>query len=156
MLRRAALPPASRLLTERLAQSVDAITRSAPALLLTIDPIEFRGWRYHTGLCVTVYAPGRHEELGRGGRYISGGDEPACGLTLRPEAILRAAPARPRRPRLFIPHADDAAAAAGPRAQGFATVAGLAPVEDHEAEAIRLGCTHYLRHGSPVPVSPRS
>ena len=153
----AALPPASRLLTQRLSRSVEAIAAAAPGLRLTIDPIEFRGWRYHTGLCVSVYAPGRHEELGRGGRYLTGGlagaqagGEPACGLTLRPEAILRAAPARPIRPRLFIPRAYDDAAAASLRAQGFATVASLRAVEDDQAEAIRLGCTHYLRHDRPV------
>ena len=58
-----------------------------------MDPFEFRGFRYHTGVCMTVFAPGRSEELGRGGRYVSGEDEPATGLTLFPDAMLRALPA---------------------------------------------------------------
>ncbi len=150
VLQAARLSPDARRLTERLAASVAAISARAPDLRLTIDPIEFRGWRYHTGLCVTVYAPGRHEELGRGGRYRSGGDEPACGLTLRPEAILRAVPPHPLRPRLFVPHDCDAALAASWRIRGFATVGGLAAVESPRNEAIRLGCTHFLKDGSPV------
>ena len=53
---------------------------SAPALpdlRLTVDPVEFRGLRYHTGVTLTVFAPGRHEELARGGRYICGNGERA-------------------------------------------------------------------------------
>jgi hypothetical protein len=34
---------------------------------------------------------------------------------------------------------------AGLRADGFATVAALAPVADDTAEANRLGCSHILR-----------
>jgi ATP phosphoribosyltransferase regulatory subunit len=135
----ATLTPGARLLADRLAAAVAAIRARAPALKLTIDPVEFRGFRYHTGVCVTVYAPGRHEELGRGGRYLCGAVEPATGLTLFPEAILRAAPPRVPRPRAFVPAGLDGAPV---RAQGFATVAGLAPVADPAAEARRLECTH--------------
>ncbi len=153
VLRRADLTPAARLLFERLAASVAAIQSRVPELRLTIDPIEFRGWRYHTGLCVTVYAPGRHEELGRGGRYLGGGGEPACGLTLRPEAILRAAPPRPPRPRLFLPCGSSDAAAASLRAQRYATLAGLEAAPDPRDEAVRLGCTHVLTEGAAVVAS---
>src|ERR1700688_819856 len=69
-------------LAERVAATVAAIRTAAPALLLTVDPVEFRGFRYETGVSVTVYAAGRHEELGRGGRYVCGDNEPATGLTL--------------------------------------------------------------------------
>ena len=91
-LQAAALPPAARELAVRLAEAVAAIRARAPMLRLTIDPVEFRGFHYETGVSVTIYAPGRHEELGRGGRYICGEAEPATGLTLFPDAVLRAAP----------------------------------------------------------------
>ena len=94
---------------------------------------------------MTVYAPGRHEELGRGGRYVCGDNEPATGLTLYPDAILRVAPPRQARPRIFVPFGADRAIVAGLRADGFATVAALAPVADDTAEANRLGCSHILR-----------
>ena len=93
----------ARALAHRLAEAVAAIRARAPSLRLTIDPVEFRGFRYETGVSVTIYAPGRHEELGRGGRYICGEAEPATGLTLFPDAILRAAPPREARQRLFVP-----------------------------------------------------
>jgi ATP phosphoribosyltransferase regulatory subunit len=132
-------------LAERVAATVAAIRAAAPALLLTVDPVEFRGFRYETGVSVTVYAPGRHEELGRGGRYVCGDAEPATGLTLYPDAILRVAPPRQARPRIFVPFGADRAIVAGLRTEGFATVAALAAVVDDTAEANRLGCTHILR-----------
>ncbi len=148
----AALPEPARALAGRLAETVAAIRARAPALRLTIDPVEFRGFRYHTGICVTVYAPGRREELGRGGRYVCGEAEPATGLTLFPDAVLRAAPARSPRARLFVPTGADPMRAAALRAEGYATVAALGAFEDTRAEARRLHCTHILLDGAAVPL----
>lgn len=147
----APLPPAARALAERLAATVAAIRDRAPTLRLTVDPVEFRGYRYHTGVSVTIYAPGRHEELGRGGRYLCG-DDPATGLTLYPDALLRAAPARAPRPRLFVPLGADADVAARFRRLGYATVAGLDSAAEPTEEARRLRCTHLLRNGEAVPL----
>jgi ATP phosphoribosyltransferase regulatory subunit len=149
----AALTPGARALAARLADTVAAIRARAPGLKLTIDPVEFRGLRYHTGICFTVYAPGRHEELGRGGRYVCGDGEPATGLTLYPDAVLRAAPPRPSRPRVFLPPGTDASAGAALRAQGYATVAGLDPMAAPEQEARRLQCSHICLGGTLAAVA---
>ncbi len=146
------LPPAAAALCARLRDTVLAIQAQAPGLRLTLDPIEFRGFRYHTGVCMTVFAPDRHEELGRGGRYVSG-DEPATGLTLLPDALLRALPAGPARPRAFLPWGAPADQATRLRARGYATVPALAGLTDPAAEARRLRCTHILRDGAAVPLS---
>ena len=147
-------------LAQRVAATVAAIRAAAPALRLTIDPVEFRGFRYETGVSVAVYAPGRHEELGRGGRYICGdtgsaAGEPATGLTLYPDAILRVAPPRQARARVFMPVGADRDAAGRLRAEGFATVAALAAVADDTAEARRLGCSHILRAGKAALLSTK-
>ncbi|HEY8287802.1 MAG TPA: ATP phosphoribosyltransferase regulatory subunit [Acetobacteraceae bacterium] len=147
-LKAARLPNSAGALADRLAQAVAAIRARAPALRITIDPVEFRGFRYETGVSVTVYAPGRHEELGRGGRYICGEAEPATGLTLFPDAILRVAPKRAARPRVFIPAGSGQEAASALRAQGYATVAGLDYGTGDAAEAARLGCDFVLRDGT--------
>lgn len=149
------LPPAAAALCDRLRDVVTAVQARAPGVRLTLDPIEFRGFRYHSGVCMTVFAPGQHEELGRGGRYVSGDAEPATGLTLFPDAVLRACPVHPSRPRAFLPWGSVPEQGAALRRQGFATVPGLhdAPAM---AEAMRLGCTHILRDGAAVPVLPES
>jgi ATP phosphoribosyltransferase regulatory subunit len=152
-LRAAALPPGGRAIADRLGATVAAIRQRAPALKLTVDPIEFRGFRYHTGVCMTIFAPGRHEELGRGGRYICGENEPATGLTLYPDAVLRAAPLRQAKPRVFLAQATPAEAAQL-RDGGYATVAALADAADANAEARRLGCTHIFTAGTLAAIDP--
>ena len=131
-------------MARRLAAVAQVLRTRAPDLRLTIDPVEFRGFRYHTGVSVSIYAPGRYEELGRGGRYICGEGEPATGLTLFPDAVLRAAPARIARLRVFVASSADPVAAADLRARGYATVAALENSADPITEARRLGCSHIL------------
>src|SRR5215472_13100885 len=118
----ACLPAAGRELASRLAAVVAAINARAPTLRLTVDPIEFRGFRYETGVSFTIFAPGRHEELGRGGRYVCGETEPATGLTLYADAVLRAAPRRAARQRLYLPFGANAGEAARMRHLGYATI----------------------------------
>ncbi len=144
-LERLNLPPASAALCERLAQTVRAIQARAPQLKLTIDPLEFRDLPYHTGVCTSVYVPGHQEVLGRGGRYLCGEDEPATGLTLYPDAILRACAPPPLRTRIFVPVGADLALASKLRQEGHVTLAALDPVPDPAAEARRLHCSHILR-----------
>jgi ATP phosphoribosyltransferase regulatory subunit len=154
----APLTPGARALAERLAATVAAIRGRVPTLRLTVDPVEFRGLRYHTGVTLTVYAPGHHEELARGGRYICGnGDagEAATGLTLYPDAVLRAAPSRAARPRVFVPEGSDASVAAALRAEGYATVAGLDGTADARAEARRLACGFVLTAAGPAALDAR-
>jgi ATP phosphoribosyltransferase regulatory subunit len=147
----ATMPAPARALADRLSASVTAIRAQAPGLRLTVDPVEFRGFRYETGVSVTIFAPGRNEELGRGGRYLCADAEPATGLTLYPDAILRCCPPCPARPRVFLPWGTPPDPAARLRAQGFATVASLDPrAQDAAAEARRLGCSHILRDGAAL------
>ena len=152
-LKAAHLPAPGRELADRLAAVVAVIRGRAPTLRLTIDPVEFRGFRYETGVSFTIFAPGRHEELGRGGRYVCGEAEPATGLTLYPDAVLRAAAPRAPRQRLYVPFGADPGEAARMRHLGYATIAALGPEDDPAAEARRLACSHILRDGSAVPLS---
>lgn len=156
VLEAARLPPLAAALCARLRQTVQAILRHAPDIRLTLDPIEFRGFRYHTGVCVTVFAPGRHEELGRGGRYVSGDGEPAAGLTLYPDAMLRALPPRAARRRAYLPWSTPRDQGAALRESGFATLPALEDGPDPADEARRLGCTHILQDGVTVPLFPES
>jgi ATP phosphoribosyltransferase regulatory subunit len=136
-LARVSLPPAARAIAERGAAVVAAMRAAAPALPITLDPIEFRGLRYHTGIAFTLYGAGR--ELARGGRYLSG-EEPATGCTLYPDAVIAVAPGAPAPPRVFVPQGADAARAARARARGFVTVAALSPCDT----AASLRCALHL------------
>ena len=96
-------------------------------------------------------------ELGRGGRYIAGlqhGDsEPATGLTLFMDTILKAV-SRPEKPkRIFIPAGTKPEIAQQLRSDGLATVTGLTVVDDHAKEAQRLGCTHLAIDGNITEIN---
>lgn len=147
------LPPAAKDQTARLADTVAAIKRHRPDLPLTVDPVEFRGYRYHTGICMTFFAPGRQTELGRGGRYLSGETESATGVTLYPDTIVRVAPVATLRPRVFLPFGTSTLDAAECRRQNFSTVAALEPHEQPAKEALRLRCGHVFEHGRIVPLA---
>lgn len=150
-----ALPPAAAAERARLARAVELITAAAPDLIVTIDPVEQRGFEYQTGLSFTVFARGVSGELGRGGRYLSGdaeAAEPSTGFTLYTDTVLRALPGPELPRRLLLPHGTLPAEGAALRAQGWQTVSALAPVSDAAAEAKRLGCGHVFQDGRAVEV----
>lgn len=66
------LPAEARIEAARLAEVVALVRAAAPGLKLTIDPVEYRGLEYQTGVSFTFYALDTRGELGRGGRYRAG------------------------------------------------------------------------------------
>ena len=157
-----ALPPAAAAERERLAQVTALVRAASPGLTLTVDPVENRGFAYHTGISFTVFAPGVRGELGSGGRYVavdgtieSAGPrgEPATGFTLYVETIIRTLPAAGDKACVFVPVGTPVEDARKLREAGWITVAGLGPVADARAEAKRLACSHAFVAGAVVPVA---
>src|SRR5262249_24028146 len=150
-LKRMDLPEKAAAERERLSEVVGLIRADAPGLTLTIDPVENRGFAYHTGVSFTVFAPGVRGELGSGGRYgaVDGTvetagprGEPATGFTLYIDTMLRVLPAAVNGRSVYLPLGTSGAEARGLRAKGWTTIRGLTPAPDTVAEARRLGCTH--------------
>jgi ATP phosphoribosyltransferase regulatory subunit len=155
------LPEAARAEADRLDEVAARVLAANPDLQLTIDPVENRGFEYHTGISFTLFAAGVRGELGSGGRYRAGiGDadnhgsegEPATGATLYLESIVRALPAPEDRPRVFLPSGAPARVARQMRGDGWIVVAGLEDAADARAEAKRLGCSHVWLKGDVVAV----
>ncbi len=147
------LPAAAAAERSRLAEVAERVRAGAPDLTVTLDPVENRGFEYHAGVTFAFFARHGRGELGRGGRYLADrGDghpgEPATGLTLYMNAVLRVLPEPDPRTRIFLPAGTPAPTADQMRDAGWATVAGLDPVDDPAAEARRLACTHVLRDGA--------
>ncbi len=148
-----ALPDDAAAELERLRTVVALVQNALPNLSVTIDPVENRGFEYHTGVSFSLFARGIRGELGRGGRYLAQSGEqpePATGFTLYMDTVIHAVPAPPAMPRLFLPLGTAREAAADYQAQGFATVSGLEMVADLRAEALRLNCTHLLLDGTVI------
>ncbi len=155
------LPAQARIERDRLAAVLDGLDTAIPGVKVTVDPVENRGFEYHTGISFTFFARvdpalGPLGELGRGGRYQAGdpsAPEPATGFTLYTDTILRTLPEGLPRRRVLIPLEADRARATALRAEGWITVAVLQPASDLQAEARRLECDHVLEGGEVHPVS---
>lgn len=146
------LGPDGNEMVEALAGLLGMIRKALPTLDLTVDPGEYRGFEYQTGIAFAVFAKGVRGELGRGGRYIIDSGEPATGFTLYLDTLLRALSPEELPPRLFLPEDTGLAEARRLRADGWVTVVGLEPTANAKAEAIRQGCTHIWSSGEIEPL----
>jgi ATP phosphoribosyltransferase regulatory subunit len=151
------LPAAAAAEAARLGEVVKLVRGADEDLPLTLDPVEYRGLEYQTGVSFSVFAlKGRHE-LARGGRYSAGYpedgvSEPATGFTLYMDAVLQSSEAPPVRPRLFLPPGTPWSEAAPWQAKGYAVVRGVTAAEDPRIEAKRLLCSHALIDKEAVPL----
>jgi ATP phosphoribosyltransferase regulatory subunit len=141
------LPAAAAAEVDRLEAVVAGIRAAGADLSLTLDPVEYRGFEYHTGVSFTVFAAGVRGELGRGGRYITAAGEAATGFSLYLDSIMRALPEPAASPKIYLPFGTPAAEATPLRNEGWITVAGLAPEADVRAEALRMSCSHCWHNG---------
>ncbi|MEQ9200065.1 MAG: ATP phosphoribosyltransferase regulatory subunit, partial [Rhodospirillales bacterium] len=113
---------------QRLRNVIKALRGIRPDIRLTVDPVENRGFEYHTGVSFALFGRGVRGELGRGGRYVADGGEPATGATLYLDSLLRALPKPSRRDRLYLPVGP--ATGSAQRAEGWTTVAALNETTD--------------------------
>ena len=138
------LPANAAARLDRLLAAVRTVAAVMADLTVTVDFVEHRGFEYHSGVSFTLFARGVRGELGRGGRYRvdtaeGGNGEDATGFSLYLDTVLRAAKPSPQRRRVFVPIGTPSAEAARLRADGWATVAGLAEC-DPQTEARRTQC----------------
>lgn len=131
-----------------LRQIMEAVVARMPSLQLTIDPVENRGFEYHTGVTFAIFAQGVRGEFGRGGRYLVQANGPApeevaTGFSLFMDTIMRALPAAPASPaRIYLPIEAGVDRARQLRAEGWSVIEGLEACEDATLEARRLECSH--------------
>jgi ATP phosphoribosyltransferase regulatory subunit len=156
-----ALPVAPARELERLRIVVEGLGRRLPDLDITVDPVENRGFEYHTGVGFTFFSRGERGEIGGGGRYMAtlnganaGNDngEPATGFTLYVDNIMRVLPLPPSRSRIYVPPGETSGNLDKLRKDGWVTVAGLAGTVDAAAEARRMKCSHVWISGRAEPL----
>lgn len=135
-----------------LAATIALIRQAAPAITLTIDPTDHRGFEYHSGIAFTLLGRGVRGEFGRGGRYVNHAGEAATGFSLYLDTLLTTLPLPAGPKRVFIPAGADAKAALKLREEGWVTVQGLQAAEVR-TEARRLRCSHYLNDGRVAAVA---
>ena len=153
-LKEIALPPVASENYLSLKEVVCRVGEAVPGLVLTIDPVENRGFEYHTGLSFTLFAKDARGSLGRGGRYLAGdGSEPATGFTLFLDSIARAVKPVEAGQKVFLPFGTPVGTGRRLREEGWTTIAGLEASGDSVDEAVWLDCSHLLVDGHPTAVT---
>ena len=139
-----------------LSEMARLIRGAMPDVMVTIDPLESRGFDYHHGVGFAIFSPGIRGELGRGGRYRTRLEdamgEDSTGVTLYLERILRALKPAEGQTSLYIPHDDGLDVLVAMMRQGEACRFGSADAKDPKTEAQALGCSHILIDGQKAPI----
>lgn len=152
-LKKLKLPEAAAKIVADLDRLVTEVSAAAPDLLVTLDPGEFRGFEYHTGIAFTLFARNVRGELGRGGRYVTPANEPATGFTLYLDSVMRALPPQAAPQLVYLPFGTPRAAAVKLRQDGHATWAALEKESgDVKKAAKAAGCSHWWDGKAVQPV----
>jgi len=146
------LPPRAAQQRAHLKAVVDGVLTACPDLTLTLDPVERRGFEYHTGVTFALFARAVMGELGRGGRYQAGTDttlEAATGLTLFMDTVMQAVAPNDDKDTVFLPFGTPVSAARKLRAEGWRTKAALEHSDKTtENDARHHRCSHVLHNGT--------
>ena len=159
------LPENAKAELEKLSAVITCLRERAPDLTITIDPVETRGYEYHTGVTFTFFALDVRGEIGRGGRYLAdntngnswngSSDETATGVSLFIDSILRALPGPALQDRVYITAAG-AEAAQKLRAEGWLVVEQFSadPHSENPVESAKhAGCSHLWDGNKVIPLT---
>ena len=129
------------------------ISEAYPNLTVTLDPLEVRGFEYHTGVGFSIFAKGLRGEIARGGAYLTGFAEPATGLSVYMERVLRGLPGKILSQHIYIPINIPKRTILDYIDRGRSVIVGRYRSDDKMAiiEAKKLKCTFFLRNSISTP-----
>ena len=150
------LPDEAQSICDELAKLLARLNDVAPELKITVDPGEYSGFEFQTGIGFSLFVKGVRGELGRGGRYLVDGDndsEPATGFSLYLDSLMRALPEMSEIKYIYCPFDTDMTVLNKLRKDGFRTICGLEAVDDEMSEAKRLNCCHIWQANKIIEIS---
>lgn len=154
-LERLDLPEAARKQVGYVAEVIAQLRRFGVPVEITIDPVENKGFEYHSLVSFSLFSRAAQSELGRGGRYgiaTPQGEEAATGVTLYVNTLMQAVPLQPVANRVLVGGDADMEQCVALQEQGFVTLRALDGAVGAKA-AHRMGCTHVLKEGKPLAVT---
>jgi ATP phosphoribosyltransferase regulatory subunit len=130
----------------------DALAARFPALPISFDLAELRGYHYHTGMVFAAFVPTVGREIARGGRYdnigaVFGRARPATGFSADLKvlsALARQSGKRESRELIFAPCVDDISLNEKIRDLRAQQVAVVQQLPEQIGGAKELGCTAIL------------
>lgn len=158
VLQRLDLPEAARAQVAYVQAVIDQLRRLDVPVEITIDPVENKGFEYHSLVSFSLFSRASQSELGRGGRYTiataEGREEAATGLTLYVNTLMDAVPQQPVTAKVLVGSDVPVEQCVALQRAGFVTVRALDGTVSAEV-AQHMGCSHVLEGGKPQPVAEK-
>ncbi|MBT5574558.1 ATP phosphoribosyltransferase regulatory subunit [Alphaproteobacteria bacterium] len=126
-----------------------------PDLPVTLDPLERQGFDYHTGVGFSIFASGLRGEIARGGAYLTDFSEPATGLSVYMERVLRGLPDLSPPKWIYMPSNIPKQTVLSYIDRGRCVIQGRYKGSDKMAliEARQLKCAFIVRNSDSTPES---
>ena len=112
---------------------------------ISIDPLENRGFKYHTGLSFTFFSQNYKGEIAKGGRYQTMSDETATGCTIYTEKIYNTSHDLNDNKLVYIPYLNISVADRIIK-KGYNIIFGSNSSVDIDQEATEMGCKYIWKN----------
>ena len=120
---------------------IDIVRKNDKSIKLSIDPLENRGFKYHTGITFTIFSDKLKGEIAKGGSYNISTGETATGCTVYTEKVYPNLMLNLDKDLVYIPYlnmkdADDIIK------KGYRIVFGSVSSSEFEKEASEMNCKY--------------
>ena len=120
---------------------IDIVRKNDKSIKLSIDPLENRGFKYHTGITFTIFSDKLKGEIAKGGSYNISTGETATGCTIYTEKVYPKLMLNLDKDLVYIPYlnmkdADEIIK------KGYRVVFGSVSYSEFEKEASEMKCKY--------------
>ena len=128
------------------------IKENNPSVNITLDPLENRGFKYHSGLSFTIFSKIFRGEIAKGGRYLTVSDETATGCTIYTEKIYNTSKDLIENKLVYIPILNINSANSIIN-KGYDIIFGTTANNNIEQEAHKMGCKYILKNKTIIELT---
>ena len=128
------------------------IKENNPSVNITLDPLENRGFKYHSGLSFTIFSKNFRGEIAKGGRYLTVSNETATGCTIYTEKIYNTAKDFIENKLVYVPflNINDANSIID---KGYDIIFGTRENDNVEQEAHEMGCKYIFKNETIIELT---
>ena len=128
------------------------IKENNPSVNITLDPLENRGFKYHSGLSFTIFSKNFRGEIAKGGRYLTVSNETATGCTIYTEKIYNTAKDFIENKLVYVPflNINDANSVIN---KGYDIIFGTRENDNVEQEAHEMGCKYIFKNETIIELT---
>ena len=128
------------------------IKENNPSVNITLDPLENRGFKYHSGLSFTIFSKNFRGEIAKGGRYLTVSNETATGCTIYTEKIYNTTKDFIENKLVYVPflNINDANSIIN---KGYDIIFGTRENDNVEQEAHEMGCKYIFKNETIIELT---